>query len=135
MIANKRQYGITKNWVKKFQEALLELEQRKSELHPIAFKAQRASLVSQLETFDEEIKTFEALQKSDESISPSELEVLPERLVRARVAAGLTQKDLAERVGVKEQQIQRYETTKYASASLSRLVEVARAIRGIRGMK
>jgi hypothetical protein len=35
---------------------------------------------------------------------------------------------LAERLGLKEQQIQRYEATNYASASLSRVQQVARAL-------
>ena len=47
---------------------------------------------------------------------------------RARIARGLTQKDLARKLGVKEQQIQRYEETDYASASLSRLNEVIKAL-------
>ena len=33
--------------------------------------------------------------------------------MRARIALGYTQKKLAERVGLKEQQIQRYEETEY----------------------
>lgn len=129
MIENKRQYGITKNWVKKFQAALHELEQHQNQLHPIAYKAQYASLDSQIATLRLELQNFEALQKSNETVLPSELEVIPERLVRARVASGLTQRQLAERLGMKEQQVQRYEATKYASASFSKVLAIARAIR------
>ena len=38
-------------------------------------------------------------------------------------------KRMAERLGLKEQQIQRDEATDYASASLTRVCEVARSIR------
>ncbi|MEP6775059.1 MAG: helix-turn-helix transcriptional regulator, partial [Chloroflexota bacterium] len=41
-----------------------------------------------------------------------------------RVASGLTQKQLAQELGLKEQQIQRYEANKYAHASLARMQEV-----------
>jgi transcriptional regulator with XRE-family HTH domain len=41
---------------------------------------------------------------------------------------GLTQKQLAELVGLKEQQIQRYEETEYASASFSRMQEIISAL-------
>jgi transcriptional regulator with XRE-family HTH domain len=58
------------------------------------------------------------------------VETLPDTLIRARIAAGLSQAALAERLGMKPQQVQRYEATKYASASLTRLLEVARAIQG-----
>ena len=49
---------------------------------------------------------------------------LPEMLIKARIARGMTQRDLAARIGLKEQQIQRYEATDYASASLSRIMDV-----------
>ena len=53
---------------------------------------------------------------------------LPEGLIKARIAAGLSQKDLGERLNLKEQQIQRYEADRYASASFQRMQEVAKAI-------
>ncbi|MHB8320387.1 MAG: helix-turn-helix domain-containing protein [Acidimicrobiales bacterium] len=53
---------------------------------------------------------------------------MPRLLVRARIRAGLSQRLLAERLGLKEQQIQRYESSDYASASLSRLRQVAAAV-------
>ena len=49
-------------------------------------------------------------------------------LIKARIAQGLSQKDLADRIGLKEQQIQRYEATDYASASLARIKEVISAL-------
>ena len=44
---------------------------------------------------------------------------------QGRIAAGLSQKELAERLGLKEQQIQRYEATNDASTSLTRVCEFA----------
>ena len=44
-------------------------------------------------------------------------------LTGARIKAGLSQKQLAEKLGLKEQQIQRYEATDYESASLRRVSE------------
>lgn len=56
------------------------------------------------------------------------IEKLPEMLIEERYRLGLTQKQIAERMGLKEQQIQRYEATKYQSASLRRIGEVAKAL-------
>ena len=50
-------------------------------------------------------------------------------LVKWRIARGWTQKDLAERLGLAEQQIQRYEKTDYASASLETIKKVAALLR------
>ncbi|MER9686481.1 XRE family transcriptional regulator [Mesorhizobium sp. M0139] len=61
-----------------------------------------------------EIKTFNAAQ----------LEGLPDILKRARLARGLTQRQFAELLGLKEQQIQRYEAENYATISLRRLYDL-----------
>ncbi|MFQ5652267.1 MAG: helix-turn-helix transcriptional regulator [bacterium] len=45
-------------------------------------------------------------------------------LIQARIARGLTQKELAQKLGLKEQQIQRYEANDYAKASLARLNQI-----------
>lgn len=46
-------------------------------------------------------------------------------LVVARIARGLTQKDLARKLGLKEQQIQRYEADRYRSINLSNYRRIA----------
>jgi HTH-type transcriptional regulator/antitoxin HigA len=56
------------------------------------------------------------------------LENLPEILIEERKRLGLTQRQLAERLEIKEQQIQRYEASRYQSASLQRLCEVAKVM-------
>jgi HTH-type transcriptional regulator / antitoxin HigA len=49
-------------------------------------------------------------------------------LIRKRIALGWTQSDLAKRLKVKPQQVQADEAANYASASLARLVEIARVL-------
>ncbi len=53
---------------------------------------------------------------------------MPTALIRARIACGLTQRQLAERIGLQEQAIQRYEATNYAGVSFARLIEIAEAL-------
>jgi transcriptional regulator with XRE-family HTH domain len=62
------------------------------------------------------------------------VEDLPKTLIRARIAAGMTQEGLARRLGVKPQQIQRYEATEYESASFARIRKVVQAL-GLRMAK
>ena len=72
-----------------------------------------------------EMREYESLKAGEFQIG--DLQVvsgLPSMLIKARIAQGMSQKDLAERIGLKEQQIQRYEATDYCSASLSRIREV-----------
>lgn len=134
MIKNEREYRITKAQAAKFEHALSQLSGsgEGSNLHPLVQKAQRDAVQSQLDELKDELEEFELLRSGGCSVlSLGSLEELPKALIRARIAAGLTQRELAERLGLKEQQIQRYEATEYASADLARVNEVARAL-GVR---
>lgn len=90
---------------------------------------QITSVIGQLADLDVQLHEYERLRAGDMvTTAVRSLDDLPDALVRARVATGLSQKDLAARLGLKEQQIQRYEADRYASASLSRLREVIEAL-------
>jgi transcriptional regulator with XRE-family HTH domain len=76
-----------------------------------------------------ELAEFDSLKENDEcNIRGGELFELPRMLIQARLARGLTQKELADKLEIDEQQIQRYEISDYESASWSRLLEVAIAL-------
>ena len=84
---------------------------------------------SQLTDLEAEVQEYEALKAGHFRMERLDVvEDLAALLVMARIAQGMTQKELAERLGVKEQQIQRYEATDYGSASLSRIKAVAAAL-------
>ncbi len=89
-----------------------------------------AGMDSQLADLNAELSAYEALRagevKQREFHSIGEF---PTALIEARIVAGLTQKALARRIGVSEQQIQRYEQTRYSAASLERLQSVAEALK------
>jgi transcriptional regulator with XRE-family HTH domain len=135
MITNERQLQISKTQAARFRESLRALEQgslNQTDLHPLMKKAQVDAVRGQLESLLKEIHDYETLRSG--KISTIELESLaelPDGLIRARIAAGLTQRELAERLGMREQQIQRYEASRYNGATFSRMVDVADAI-GIR---
>lgn len=132
MIKNERQYRITKAQIEKFSDALAQLStsvQSEPSVHPLLKKAEREAMESQIAELRAQLEEYEALKSGQHAVLELDsLEALPRALIKARIAAGLTQKDLAERLGLKEQQIQRYEETEYASANFARLVEVSRAI-------
>ena len=131
MIKNDRQYRITKSQAAKLEQALGRETKRgdSTKLHPLLRKAQSDALRSQLTDLRSEIKQYEALRSGKRTpLRVRSFDDLPQALIQGRIAAGLSQKQLAERLGLKEQQIQRYEATDYASASLTRVCEVARSL-------
>jgi len=136
MITNERQYRIAKAQVEKFGEAMMEI------VASIAYKtdtdvdddsristAQLRGLTSQFEELQEEVARYEELRSTREiTFEAAGLMEIGVRLIEARIASGLTQKGLAELLGLKPQQIQRYEEDRYRTASLPRLAEVAAAL-------
>ena len=132
MIKNERQYRITKAQAAKFERALAELSEQSGDdagVHPLLRKAHEDALRSQLADLHQQLEEYETLQSGELPVlTLSSLEELPLALIKARIASGLSQKDLAERLGLKEQQIQRYEATEYTSASLTRVKEVIKAL-------
>ena len=98
-------------------------------MHPLIAKAQHDAVKSQLADLESELREYESLKAGAFQLDELNLvEELPTVLIKARIAQGLSQRELAEHIGVKEQQIQRYEATDYASASLARIREVANAL-------
>lgn len=132
MIKNERQYRITKAQAEKFQHALAQLSgptNADEQIHPLLKKAQEDALRSQLDDLNAELEDYEALRSSHRALPDlSWFADLPRVLIQRRIAAGLSQKDLADRLGLKEQQVQRYEATEYASASFTRLRQVIQAL-------
>ena len=131
MIKNEKQYRITKAQVRRFQDAVAELagQTRPSNISSRLWKAQREAARSQMEELREQVEAYERLStgRSKEVVLEAVAD-LPKALIRARIAAGMTQEALARRLGVKPQQVQRYEATDYGSASFARILRVVQAL-------
>ena len=132
MIKNERQYRITKAQADRFSEAMRELQSETAEglgEQPLLFKAKKDAVRSQLADLEEELREYEGLKSGDFEFGQLDaVAEVPRLLIRARIARGLSQKSLARRLRLKEQQIQRYEATEYASASLARIRRVAEVL-------
>jgi transcriptional regulator with XRE-family HTH domain/Zn-dependent peptidase ImmA (M78 family) len=131
MITNERQYKITRGQADRFRKAIAELAKAppRSDIHPRLLQAEREGMESQLADLLAEIAEYDRLKSADLSmISINSFDELADGLIKARIAGGLSQKALADRLGLKEQQIQRYEAERYASASYQRLREIAGAL-------
>jgi HTH-type transcriptional regulator / antitoxin HipB len=129
-ILNQHQYQITKSWIRKFETQLatfLASEEAAALLPKLRF-LEEAALRGQLETLQAEVAEYEALLASAQPLVVNSMAELPQALIRARISADMTQKELAERLGLKEQQIQRYESSAYQGASLERITAVMAAL-------
>jgi HTH-type transcriptional regulator/antitoxin HigA len=84
-------------------------------------EARLAALRDEHQKLSDDIAAYERLWGREvpslEQMAAADLGLLP---IVGRIAKGWSQKQLAEALGLKEQQIQRYESDRYASISLSR---------------
>lgn len=132
MIKNDRQYQSAKRAAAEFSTTIKNYPDSpppQSGIHLRFWIAERDAMSAQLEELREEVRTYEELRGGQRRVlAISEWSDVPRALIEGRIAAGLTQRDLAERLGLAEQSVQRYEATDYASASLARLTEIAETI-------
>jgi HTH-type transcriptional regulator/antitoxin HigA len=130
VITNEVQYRATKAHLRQFEEAADNLEAKtgsgeQSKLAQVEFDAVRA----QADDLRNEVSEYEQLRSGRVStFEASSLAELATLLVKARIARGWTQRRLADALGIAEQQVQRYESTDFRSASLARICDVAAAL-------
>ena len=129
MIFSDRQYAVSKEQVENLRSALTNLR-ADTKKHERLRKIEVNALESQISEIDGELANYDLLKSGSVAFSEAySLADLPNILIQARIAQGLSQTDLAQKLGMKAQQIQRYEATKYMSASLARLIEIAGALK------
>ncbi len=128
MIYSDKQYSVSSVQLTKLREALASAKERAPD-QPWLKQAEIDALKSQIAGSEAEIVEYDLLKSGQVSFSKTyALEELPRVLVKARIASGRSQTDLAKKLNMKPQQVQRYEATDYMGANLARLIEVSRAL-------
>ncbi len=127
MIQNKRQYSVTKKQIKTLSSALKASVQEKANMHARLYEAMVAGMRSQIDELKQEVRDFEELQNASRLHMRSSGD-FAHVLIQGRLARGLTQNELAKKLRLKPQQIQKYESTQYRGASLKRILDVLAAL-------
>ena len=132
MIKNELQYKLTRTSMEGFETRLNWLRanpEGRSDIDPVIARAEEDALESMIEELQEELRAYERTKSGDVDMEPLlAVDRIACALISARIARGLTQKQLASLVGLKEQQIQRYEARDYANVDLGRVQEIAKAL-------
>ena len=131
MITNERQYRITRAQLRRFDEAAKAQGARDASpgVDPRIHAAMGDALRSEAEELRRQLHEYEQLRAGEiKARSLSSLTDLPRALIEARIAGHVTQKELADRLELAEQQIQRWEATNYAGVGVERMQDVADAL-------
>ena len=137
IIKNEKQYRITLEWIAKFTGGLEFMRNRPDDgsLDPALRQAQIDCAASEIEALQGQVRDYEELQRRP--FHPDELrcaQELPLLLIKARQSQQLTQQDLAALLGRPLSEIQHYEDTEYASATLETIQGVATVLSGVYGI-
>jgi len=128
MIQNEHQYKVTQTKLRELEQSLMNLDVNLGNLTERLLQAEKNGIQVLIDLLRLELVEYDNLKQQRTPIQIGSLDELAIGLIKARIAVGMTQKELATKIGVQEQQIQRYEENQYASASLARLTEIARAL-------
>jgi HTH-type transcriptional regulator / antitoxin HipB len=106
MIQNERQYKVTQTKLKELEQASANVEIEDSSLHPRQILSQKNSYNKIIGTLKQELAEYEELKSGRIAIFQIEsFNDLPTTLIKDRIALGMTQKELAEKIDTQEQQI------------------------------
>ena len=131
MIANERQYRIAGAQLRRFEEALAAraASEPGGDIAPRIFEAMADAIASERDELRAQLARYEDLRSGRVAQRGlCSLRGLPVALIEGRIAARMTQRDLARRLGIPEQQVQRWETNGYVGVALERMQEIVDAL-------
>lgn len=129
MIKNHKQASITKSKLAELNKAKEELESRKAKYDPVEYELAENAIHGLIEDLENQIQTYEALVGGNfHFLKPKNIEDIPNILIAARLSQKMSQKVLADNLGIEAQQVQRYEASDFEGASWSRIIEFANAL-------
>lgn len=126
MIFSNQQLAVAERELEKLKLALDETKVQSDQENAWLIDIELSALSSQIAEIEVELQEYLMLRDSGLSFSERYgLDDLSRILIQARIARGFSQTELAARLDMKPQQVQRYEASAYMGASLSRLIEIA----------
>jgi HTH-type transcriptional regulator/antitoxin HigA len=126
MIKSDAQRERTAIQIEGFRQALAKVGDGRPDKRSAAIRGSYESMIRQLE---DELGEYDRL-KSGEVTLPhvDRLDQIAPFITRIRIAKGVSQTELARRLGVSKQVISRYEESEYQTVAISRLQEILDAV-------
>lgn len=129
MIKNQKQAAIVRKEIDELRALLVERDGISVE-QELDFKQQLQYNVwrGRIEDLRIEIEEYDHLTSDDLRVLEINSDNLQKAIVSFRIASGMTQKDIADRLEIQEQQIQRYEQNDYLTASFERIIQILQTL-------
>jgi HTH-type transcriptional regulator / antitoxin HigA len=126
MIKSDAQRDRTRAQIEGFRRALAKADEEKPGKRSAAIRGSYESMIRQLE---DELREYDELKSGVLNLPQVErLSQIAPFIARIRIAKGVSQSELARRLGVSKQVISRYEESDYQTVAIARLEEILDAI-------
>jgi HTH-type transcriptional regulator/antitoxin HigA len=126
MIKSDAQRDRTLAQIAGFRQALANTEQEKPGKRAAAIRGSYRGMIRQLE---EELREYDQLKSGELELPDIErLDQIAPFITKIRIAKGVSQTNLAKRLGVSKQVISRYEEADYQTVGIGRLQEILDAM-------
>src|SRR6201997_2184617 len=131
MIKSDAQRERTVAQIEGFRRALAKVTEEKAAKRGAVLRASCEGMIRQLE---DELREYDELKAGELALPNVErLDQIAPFVAKMRIAKGVSQTELARRLGVSKQVVSRYEETEYQTVAISRLQEILDAI-GIKAL-
>ncbi len=129
MIKNESHYRRRISTLEEYRAQIKKLDESAIDKSSIAYISDREALTSFVEEIEEEIKEYESYKQGHaKEITCNNFSQLSDMLIKARIAQGLSQEQLAEKAELHAQQIQKYEANDYQEVKFATLIQIAYAL-------
>jgi HTH-type transcriptional regulator/antitoxin HigA len=126
MIKSDAQRDRTVAQIAGFRQALAKANQETPGKRSAALRGSYEGMIRQLEG---ELQEFDRLKSGELTLPPVQrLDQIAPFIAKMRIAKGVSQTELARRLGVSKQVVSRYEETEYQTVAIARLQEILDAI-------
>ncbi len=132
MILSDIGFEVTRDALGKFREALAAVQSEEAGAdadQAWLYQVQIDAIKSQIETLEDELSHYELLKAGTTTFGEVQsLEDLSLALVESRIACGMSQNELAKRLGMELLQVQRFEDSEYFGASTEQLIKACEVL-------
>ena len=126
MIKSDAQRERTVAQIEGFRRALAKVAEEKSAKRSAALRGSYEGMIRQLE---DELREYDELKSGALALPKIErIDQIAPFIVKLRIAKGISQTELAQRLGVSKQVISRYEESDYQTVGIARLQEILDAL-------
>jgi len=128
MIKNEKQYKITRKKLLSLEEEITRLKAGREHL-PAKDELLLVSMAMMRDQMEKEVATYDLVKTINAGVlEERSIDDLPTLLIEYKIQSGMTQREFSQKVGMKEQQLQRYEAENFNSISFKNLLKIIHAI-------